>query len=74
MSKSSINGFGSELVVTAGATLLSDDTVTGDDKVTSDDTVIGSSVLFCCHYPTRDPQGRLSLMEQGVTIFTVIHK
>ena len=26
------------------------------------------SVLFCCHYPTRDPQGRLSLMEQGVDV------
>ena len=32
------------------------------------------SVLFCCHYPTRDPQGRLSLIEQGVTIFTIMHK
>ena len=26
------------------------------------------------HYPTRDLQGRLSLMEQGITIFTIIHK
>ena len=30
MLKSSVNGFGSELVVTAGATLLGDDMVTGD--------------------------------------------
>ena len=27
------------------------------------------SVLFCFHYPTRDPQARQSLIQQGVTIF-----
>ena len=42
MSKSSVNGFGSRLMVVAGATLLGDDTVTGDDVLTSYDMVTGN--------------------------------
>ena len=29
----------------------------------------GSKSMFCFHYPTRDPQARQSLIQQGVTIF-----
>ena len=45
MSKSSVSGFESELVVTAVATLLDDDMVTGDDMVTSDDTGTGEDTV-----------------------------